>query len=165
MAALLVLGLIGPAAADTAAGLEALKNGQYVTAIAELEPPAKAGDVRAQVNLAGIYHYGLGIPVNFAKALDWYRAAALRGNPDAELGLAVMYALGQGVPADPAAAHSWLTLALDALPPGPDRDRVAVNRDAIASRMSAQQLQQSAELVKAWYSTHKRPRGGGATLP
>jgi uncharacterized protein len=151
-------GALAPrAAADTASGLAALAHGQYMTAIAELEPPAKAGDVRAQVSLAGIYHYGLGIPVNFAKALQWYRAAALKGYPDAELGLAVMYAFGQGMPVDRAIAHSWLTLALDGMPPGADRERVQANREALSKQMSAEQLQDSANFVQGWYSTHRKP--------
>jgi len=153
---LLAIGAARPAAADTAAGLDALVRHDYMTAIAELQPPAQAGDARAQVSLAGIYHYGLGIPANFAKALRWYRAAAMQGNPDAQLGLAVMYAFGQGVPVDRAAAHSWLTIALDAMPPGDDRDRVQINRDALTAQMTRAELQQSADLVRAWYSTHRK---------
>jgi TPR repeat protein len=155
--AIFAVALAGQAAADTATGLDALARGQYMTAIAELEPSAKAGDVRAQVNLAGIYHHGLGIAANYTKAMQWYRAAAMKGDPDGEIGLAIMYALGQGVPMDRALAHSWLTLALDSLAPGTDRDRVVADREALSREMSAEQLQQSADLVRGWYSTHRKP--------
>jgi TPR repeat protein len=145
------------ARADTNVGIADMKLGHYVKAIAELKPEAEAGDARAQTNLASIYYYGLGISANFDKALQWYRAAALQGDPDGQIGLAILYAGGQGVQADLAVAHMWLTLALDSLPQGPDRQRVSLDRDAIAERLSAAQLQESAGLVQAWYKTHKAP--------
>jgi hypothetical protein len=156
-AALLILGVAASAQADTAAGIAALRRGAYITAIAQLEPPARAGDALAQVNLAGIYHYGLGIAANFAKAHQWYRAAALQDDPDGEIGLAVLYAVGQGVPVNLPLAHMWLTVALDGLPPGPDRERVRLNRDGIAERMTAAELKESTTLVQAWYLNHRVP--------
>ena len=143
--------------ADTDAGIADMKLGHYVKAIAELKPEAEAGDTRAQSNLASIYYYGLGIAANFDKAFKWYRAAALQGDPDGLIGLAILYAQGRGVPADLAIAHMWLTLALDGLPQGPDRERVSLDRDAMAERLNAAQLQESASLVQAWYKTHQAP--------
>jgi len=134
-----------------------MNRGEYITAIAELQPEAKAGDTVAQVNLAAIYYYGMGIAANFTKAFEWYRAAALQNNPDGQIGLAILYSQGQGVPADLAIAHMWLTLALDGLPPGMDHDRVSVDRDYIAGRLSAAQLQESANLVQAWYRHRRVP--------
>jgi len=156
-----VLGLwLGPAAlvrADTDEGIADMKQGYYVKAIAQLKPAAEAGDPRAQANLASIYHYGLGVAANFDKALQWYRAAALQDDADGQIGLAVLYAQGRGVSADLAIAHMWLTLALDHLPQGRDRERVSLDRDAIGERLSAAQLQESASLVQAWYKEHKAP--------
>lgn len=143
--------------ADTDAGIGDMKQGYYIKAIAELKPAAEAGDARAQANLASIYHYGLGISANFDKAFHWYRAAALQGDPDGQIGLAILYAQGHGVPADLAIAHMWLTVALDGLPQGHDRDRVSLDRDAIADRLSAAQLQESASLVQAWYKNRQAP--------
>jgi TPR repeat protein len=143
--------------ADTDAGIADMKQGYYIKAIAELKPAAEAGDPRAQTNLASIYYYGLGIAANFDKAFQWYRVAALQGDPDGQIGLAILYAQGQGVPADLAIAHMWLTLALDRLPQGRDRDRVSLDRDAIADRLSTAQLQESAGLVQAWYKNHQAP--------
>ena len=143
--------------ADTDAGIADIKQGYYVKAIAELKPEAEAGDARAQTHLASIYYYGLGVSANFDKAFRWYRAAALQSDPDGQIGLAILYAQGQGVPADLAVAHMWLTLAFDGLPQGRDRDRVSLDRDAIADRLSAAQLQESASLVHAWYKNHQAP--------
>jgi hypothetical protein len=153
----LALGLPNLARADTDAGIAFMKQGYYVKAIAELKPAAEAGDARAQVNLASIYYYGIGISANFDNAFKWYHAAALQGDPDGQIGLAILYAKGQGVTADLAIAHMWLTLAFDSLPQGPDRDRVSVNRDAIGEHLTADQLQESTNLVQAWYKNHQAP--------
>jgi TPR repeat protein len=145
------------ARADTDEGIADMKQGYYVKAIAQLKPAAEAGDPRAQANLASIYQYGLGVAANFDKAFQWYRAAALQDDADGQIGLAILYAQGRGVSADLAIAHMWLTLALDHLPQGRDRERVTLDRDAIGDRLSAAQLQESASLVQAWYKEHKAP--------
>lgn len=146
-----------PALAETDAGIEALKQGDYGIALKELTPPAKEGDARAQANLASIYHHGLGVATSFARAFHWYRAAALQGNTDGEIGLAILYFYGQGVPKDLASAHMWLTVALDAMPEGGDRERLRADRDALAQGMTPAQLQQSAVLVQSWYRDHQAP--------
>jgi TPR repeat protein len=145
------------ASADTASGLEAMKRGDYIHALIELRGPAQEGDATAQVSMAAIYHYGLGVPADFSKALQWYRAAALQGNVDGQIGLAVLYAAGQGVRIDLAIARMWLSIAADALPPNKDRIRVAQDRDMLAERMSPAELRQSDDLIKNWYSHHKAP--------
>ena len=146
-----------PAQADTAAGLAHMKDGDYIKAMAELIPAAQSGDALAQVNLASIYYYGLGIAANFDKAFLWYHAAAIQGDPDGQIGLAILYMLGQGVRTDPAIAYMWLTLALDKLPPGYDHNRVSTNRDYIGAHMSAAQLQEATGLVQHWYQSHQAP--------
>jgi len=157
LAFLQIAAAAGSTEADTDAGIEDLKQGNYFAALTELLPPAKAGDARAQANLALIYHYGLGIAANFTKALQWYRAAALQGNIDGQIGLAVLYAQGQGVPTDLAIAHMWLNVVFDGLPPGPDRDRVGLDKETIATRLTPQQLQESERLVQSWYRNHQAP--------
>lgn len=159
---LLVLALaqiasVGPAKADTDAGIADLSNGDYIAAMEELLPAAKAGDARAQANLAVIYHYGLGIAANFTKAFQWYHAAALQGSADGQIGLAVLYAKGQGVPVDLAIAHMWLTVAYDSMPLGPDRDRIKINRDFMAEQLTTDQLKKSTDLIQAWYRDHTAP--------
>jgi len=147
----------GPARADTDAGIAYLKEGYYIKAMQEFIPAAEAGDVRAQVNLGSMYYYGEGIAANFDKAFRWYHAAALQGDTDAQIGLAIMYIRGQGVTADLAIAHMWLTLALDSMPQGYDRDRVGVNRDYIGEQMNSSQLVESSNLVQHWYQNHQAP--------
>jgi hypothetical protein len=158
----LALGLLiaianGNVRADTATGLEDMRRGDYIHALIELEETAKEGDSVAQVGIAAIYHYGLGVPADFSKALQWYLAAALQGNVDGQIGLAVLYAAGQGVKVDLAIARMWLSIAADALPPSRDRIRVAQDRDMLAERMTPAELRQSDDLIKTWYNHHKAP--------
>ncbi len=156
--AALAVGLAAvPALAETDAGIEALNKGDYGIALKELTPPARGGDPRAEAHLASIYHYGLGVATSFSRAFYWYRAAALQGNTDGQIGLAILYFNGQGVAKDLAIAHMWLTVALDVMPEGTDRERVRADRDALAQEMTATQLQQSADLVQNWYHKHQAP--------
>ena len=155
---LLGLGLCGEAAlADTAAGLAYMKRGAYFRAMVEFQDPAKAGDPIAQSNLGAIYYYGLGVPADFTQSAYWYHAAALKGNIDAQLGLAILYTTGQGVPPSFPIAHMWLTIAENAMPPSPDRARVAEDMKALASKMSPGEVAQSKSLVEAWYNRHTAP--------
>jgi len=153
---LLVLGHEA-AMADTATGLVYMKQGMYLRALMEFEDPANAGDAVAEANLGAIYHYGLGISADFAKAAQYYHAAALRGNLDAQLGLGVLYTTGKGVPPSFPIARMWLTIAAEAMPPSPDRIRVTETRDAIGRKMSTAELKQSDDLIAAWYARHVAP--------
>jgi TPR repeat protein len=158
LAALLLLIAGGETAkADTATGLIYMKQGLYIRALIEFEAPAKAGDPVAEANIGAIYHYGMGVSANFAKAVPYYHAAALQGNIDAQLGLAVLYTTGKGVPPSFPIARMWLSIAAEAMPPSPDRIRVTETRDAIALKMSAEELKESDDLIAAWYARHTAP--------
>jgi len=65
----------------------------------------------AEYHLAIMYEYGLGIPVNFAKATEYYRRAGEKSNLDAIYHLALMYADGRGHPQDFKKASSLLERA------------------------------------------------------
>ena len=102
-----------PLLADLAAGKQAMKNGDYVTAIKEFLPLAKHGDAGAQFLLGVIYDQGYGVLQDYTEALRWYRLAADQGNADAEYNLGFMYSQGQGVPQDYKEATRWYRLAAD----------------------------------------------------
>ncbi|WP_226857487.1 tetratricopeptide repeat protein [Acidithiobacillus concretivorus] len=53
------------------------------------------------------YYSGQGQPQNYAKAVYWFRKAALQGNASAENNLGVAYNHGQGVPKNLAKAFYW----------------------------------------------------------
>lgn len=139
-----------PAHAGFDEGMAYYQKGDYFRALSELKPEAEAGNVLAQVQVAGIYHYGLVSAANFAEALKWYGKAAAQGNADAMLGLGVMYSLGQGVEKDQVESFKWLTLAASRLPQGPDRNRVMSALDTMKEQMSDADVARAQTLARDW---------------
>ncbi len=116
----LLLALAGPASADVESGWQAFLNGDYVTALAELEPIAEAGDATAQYYLGVLYDHGEGVIRNYKTAVGWYEKAAAQGHRDAQFNLGMIYYNGAGAAGDPgsvapdkAAAARWLGQAAD----------------------------------------------------
>lgn len=116
----LLLALAGPASADVESGWQAFLNGDYVTALAELEPIAAAGDATAQYYLGVLYDHGEGVVRNYKTAVGWYEKAAAQGHRDAQFNLGMIYYNGAGAAGDPgavaqdkAAAAPWLDQAAD----------------------------------------------------
>ena len=90
LAAILCLGLAvflftvnGSLGADFEKGLVAYENGDFATALKELEPLAKEGDADAQMILGSMYQYGEGVPQNYKTAVKWFTIAGKQGYPDA----------------------------------------------------------------------------------
>lgn len=57
---------------------------QYKAALAQLQSNAKAGNPKAQYQLANLYRLGLGVQVDREKATFWYGKAAAGGNAKAK---------------------------------------------------------------------------------
>ena len=112
VAILLVL-LCLPALADLAAGRQALKNGDYPTALKEFLPLAKQGDASAQLLLGLMYHDGQGVPQDYREAVRWYRLAAGQGDEKGQAHLGLKYDKGEGVPQDYKEAAKWYRLAAE----------------------------------------------------
>ena len=144
------MAIAGTARAGYDEGMAYYQKGDYFRALSELKPEAEKGNALAQVQVAGIYQYGLVGAANYGEALKWYRKAAAKSNPDAMLGLGVMYQLGQGVPKDQVEAVKWLTLASARFPQGPDRSRILMAIDAMRQQMSNEQLDMAQHLIDAW---------------
>jgi TPR repeat protein len=68
--------------------------------LAKLRTDGQNGDLDAQAHLGVIYYLGVGVPVDWSEAQDWFRKAAERGRPDAQTKLGFMYFMGQGLPKD-----------------------------------------------------------------
>jgi uncharacterized protein len=116
----LLLAFAGPASAGVESGWQAFLNGDYVTALAELEPIAEAGDATAQYYLGVLYDHGEGVVRNYKTAVGWYEKAAAQGHRDAQFNLGMIYYNGAGGAGDPgavaqdkAAAAHWLGEAAD----------------------------------------------------
>ena len=79
------------------------------------------------------------MPQGNAEAVAWYRLAADQGQASAQFNLGVMYNSGDGVPQDDVSAHMWFNLAASRSS-GEDRERSVEARDAVAERMTSEQL-------------------------
>jgi hypothetical protein len=106
----------------------------YVVAVQIFTDLATRSDPRAQTYLGYMFAHGVGVPQNFMVAAGWYRCASQQGVPQAQYELGLMYDKGQGVPQDYVIAYSLLDLAVAGA--GPERERWALIRDAIATKLS-----------------------------
>ena len=133
------LGLAPAARADTVAAVQAL---------------AEQGDAKAQYALGTMYRDGQGVAQDFAAALDWWRRSAAQGFLDAQLALGNMYAGGTGIPKDPVRAYMWFDIA--AAQSGDDwlRGIAASNRDAIAARMTPEEVAKAKGMAADWRAKH-----------
>ena len=112
-AAALFLALCLPALADFAAGLQAIKNGDYATPIKEFLPLAEQGNAFAQFNLAAMYIEGRGVLRDYAEAVRWDRKAAEQGHAGAQFNIGLAYDRGEGMPRDYAEAARWFRKAAE----------------------------------------------------
>ena len=123
----------------------------------KLRRDAEQGDASAQYNLGLTYDNGIGVPQDFAEAVQWYRRAAKQGLAGAQANLGVMYANGEGVPQDYVAAHRFLNLA-------GAKGNEKVNEDAgkarnrLAAKMTAVQVAEAQRRAREW---KEKPRHDG----
>ena len=55
----------------------------------------------------------LGVPLDYAKAIEWYERAANQDYSIAQFYLAVIYSLGQGTKPDLVKTHIWYAITAD----------------------------------------------------
>ena len=87
--------------------------------IEDVRDLAAVGDVEASFLMGTAYDEGLGVDVDHAEAMRWYRRAADQGHVLAAHNVGNMYRDGRGVETDPAAAVRWWLRAAragDAIP-------------------------------------------------
>ena len=141
---------VSAARADTfAAGSRAYAARNYVLAGQIFLPLAEERDARAQTYLGVMYLRGQGVPQNFAVAAYWLQLASSAGVPAAQYFFGLMYDKGQGVPQDFVLAQAWLNLAVAHAEPRL-RDRWALIRNAVASKMTEAQLAEARRLAYQW---------------
>jgi len=78
-------------------GVAAMQSGDYSQALDLWSKSAGEGDARAQYSLGYLYQFGLGVPVSWDKAKEWYEKAAAQNNGDALY--ALVHRLIQKIPA------------------------------------------------------------------
>ena len=130
-----------PAWADREAGMKALTDGDYPTALRELQPLAEKGDMESQFDLATMYDTGKGVPVDPAMSFVWYERAAKQGQKAAQFNLGVMFEDAIGVPKDLVQAYLYYSLAVNGGPPYAARNLSQVRGDMTPEQIAkAQQL-------------------------
>jgi hypothetical protein len=122
---------------------------------------AEQGDASAQLHLGIMYSEGRAVPQNFAEAAKWYRLAADQGNAQAQFSLGLFYVRGEGVPASNVLAHKWFNLAAAHFTASESRDRQAAakNRDAVAFKMTREEIAEAQKLAREWRPSARRQNG------
>ena len=147
-------------------------NGQGVTedyseAMRWYRKAADQGDPDAPNSIGEMYANGRGVPPDYREAMRWYRKAAEHGNADAQYNLGLMYRDGQGIAQDFVVAHMWLNLA-SSKSTGDDQKKRSAARDALAAKMTPQQIAEAQRLTREWepnkISPVPAPKGQGSTL-
>ena len=148
----LVLSIVSfalPARADFQAGMDAYNLGDFTTALREWQPLAEQGDPRAQFSLGLSYENGDGVPLDYAKARQWYEKAAAQGDAKAQLYLGLQSSFGQGVPTDVVDAYMWYTLAA-----GNGNAHAPGYRNDLTRQMTPAQIAEGQKRARAW-----KPKG------
>jgi uncharacterized protein len=127
----------------------AYHRGEYNRAARELQALADQGNPRALGLLGFMYEHGFGEPQAYDAAADLYTQGAVQGNPFAQAMLGLMYDKGHGLPRDVILAFKWLNLAA-AHARGHERDTYARFRDAVASKMSPDEIAVGQRLALNW---------------
>ena len=104
----------------------------------------------AQHYLGTMFARGQGVPQSSAEAAKWYLLAAEQGDPSSQLALGKLYHSGAGLAVSLVQAHKWYNLAAARFSPGQARGDAARHRDALASGMSADQLDEAQRLAQQW---------------
>ncbi len=144
----LILGLAFPAWADSKAADDAVRRGDYDTALREFRALAEVGNPHAQYNIGVMYDLGTGVEQDRAKAVIWYRKAANQGHDKAQFNLGALYANGEGVSQELVLAYKWLELAHFLGHP-----EAKAQRDAVGRLLTPEKLAGARKLIEQWIKT------------
>ena len=123
--------------------------------LAFLRRAAKQGQQEALLALGSAYLEGRGVQVDARAAFRWLREAAWRGAAKGQRLLGELYRDGLGVPQDYVFAHLWFNLAASR-----GDDEAAERRDALAAKMTPDQLADAQKRARSWEFTYGRRRAG-----
>jgi uncharacterized protein len=111
-ASLPLLSLRPADAAEPDLAFGAFQTGRYLTAFGIATNRVELRkDPKSMTLLGELYAGGLGVPQNDAKAVEWYKLAADRGDREAMFALAMFRLQGRGGPRDRDAGAKWLAAA------------------------------------------------------
>ena len=138
-------------------GERAYARHDYVQAAPLLLAQAERGSPVAQTYIGYMYQNGLGVPRNYVVAASWLNQAAEQGAPTAQFLLGLLFDKGYGVPHDWVQAEVWLDLA-KAQAGGGQRDYWARIRDAVAQKLTLDQLAEAQQRAYEWAPIAARAR-------
>lgn len=145
----LVVWSAAAAAQDFKAGLDAYDRGDFAAAMAQWQPLAEQGDVRAQFNLGVIHYNAQGVPFDPKTAAHWYREAADQGYGPAQANLALLYDVGEGVLQNYVEALKWAILAQN----GGVAD-AAATYEKLTAKMTPEQIAEAKRAAADWRISH-----------
>jgi uncharacterized RDD family membrane protein YckC len=90
--------------------------------LADKRQEAAQGDASAMNNIGYLYEQGIGVQVDYAEAMKWYRRAADLGYGEAMYNIGMMFVRGLGRPVDYAAAMESFRKAAGRVGTGPMND-------------------------------------------
>jgi len=128
----------------------AITRGDEEAAFRAYLPLARRGHAGAQYSVGYMTANGQGVDQDYSEAARWYRLAAEQNHDTAQLSLGMLNWQGKGVPKDLIQAYMWLSLS--AAQGQPEAVR---SRDELKAQLSADQLQQSEDMVRAWLRSQK----------
>ena len=131
------------------AGKRAFARHEYVRAAPLLLVEAEQGSPVAQTYLGYMYRYGLGVPRDYVFAASWLHQAAEQGEPTGQFLLGLLFDKGYGVPLDWVEAEVWLNLAAGHAGTR-QQDYYARVRDAVAQKLTLNQLAETQRRASAW---------------
>jgi TPR repeat protein len=111
---------------------------------------AELGSTGAMDNIGEMYARGIGVEQSDTEAFQWFRQAADRGHGAAACKVGSCYSAGRGVPQDNVQAYVWFSVGIAA---GLD---AAQDRDAVASKLTPDQVKEANLLVSQWKPLDER---------
>jgi TPR repeat protein len=145
------LALAMPVRAGWDEGVGAYNTGDYATALAEFRPLAEAGMADAQFTLGLMYLNGQQVARDEAEAAKWFLKAAEQGVSEAQGSLGALLSAGKGVPRDMVRAYMWFDIAA-----ARGNERAAEVRDAMAEKISPDDLKKARHLARKWRTEHRK---------
>jgi uncharacterized protein len=139
----------GAKAGSLSAGKRAFERHDYIRAASLLFVEAERGSPVAQTYLGYMYQHGLGVPQDYVLATSWLHQAAEQGEPTGQFLLGLLFDKGYGVPLDWVEAEVWLNLAA-AHAGTRQQDYYARVRDAVAQKLTLNQLAETQRRASAW---------------
>jgi uncharacterized protein len=127
----------------------AYHRGDYVRAARDLSVLASQGNPKALGLLGFMYENGFGEPQAYVVAADLYGQGAVLGDTFAQAMLGLSYDKGHGVPRDYILAYKWLDVAAGRTR-GHEHDTYARFRNAVASKMSPDEIALGQQLALRW---------------